>query len=154
MREIIKKILEAVGSKDVILIGTEEQTGIKTIKPDEIELYPKEFENIIVDDIEQLDEEKMKKLAEMSDCIWILLSIDKLMRKIDSSVESMIEKGEVKNVDIEEKIEILKNLMKGNAYIVNFKLPDLAIAVSKERKIPNEIKSEPLHFIPSQFKHS
>jgi len=145
MREIVKKILEVVGSKDIVFIGMEEQAGIKTIKPDEIELYPKKFENIIVEDIEQLDEEKMRKLAEMSDCVWVLVSIDKLVRKIDSSIEDMIEKGEFKNVDIEGKIGILKNLMKGNAYIANFNLPDLAIAISKERgKIPGEIKSEPL----------
>jgi flagellar capping protein FliD len=145
MKEIVKKILEVVGSKDIVFVGMEEQAGIKTIKPDELELYPKKFENIIVDDIEQLDEEKMKKLAEMSDCVWVLFSIDKFIRKIDSSIEDMIEKGEFKNVDIEGKIGILKNLMKGNAYIANFNLPDLAIAISKERgKIPGEIKSEPL----------
>ena len=145
MREIVKKILEVVGSKDIVFVGTEEQAGIKTIKPDEIELYPKKFENIIVDDIEQLDEEKMRKLAEMSDCVWVLFSIDKFIRKIDSSIEDMIGKGEFKNANIEEKVEILKNLMKGNAYIANFNLPDLAIAISRERgKIPGEIKSEPL----------
>jgi hypothetical protein len=143
MKEIIKKILEVVGSEDIAFIGTKEEAGIKTIKPNEIELYPKKFKNIIVSDIEQLDKEKMRKLAEISDCIWILTDMDKLMSKIDSSIESVIEKGKFKNIEEEEKIEILKNLMNGEANVVNFGFPELAIIISRKNvKIPTQIKKE------------
>jgi len=143
MKEIIKKILEVVGSEDIAFVGTKEEAGIKTIKPNEIELYPKKFKNIIVSDIEQLDKEKMRKLAEISDCIWILTDMDKLMSKIDSSIESVIERGKFKNIEEEEKIEILKNLMNGEANVVNFGFPELAIIISRKNvKIPTQIKRE------------
>ena len=143
MKEIIKKILEVVGSEDIAFIGTKEEAGIKTIKPNEIEVYPKKFKNIIVSDIEHLDKEKMRKLAEISECIWILTDMDKLMSKIDSSIESVIEKGEFKNIEEEEKIEILKDFMNGEANVVNFGFPELAIIISRKNvKIPTQIKRE------------
>jgi len=144
MREIIKKILEVMGNEDVILVGKEKQAEIKTIHPEEIELYPKRYKNIIIDDLDQLDEKNVRKLVDMADCLWILFSIDKLIKKVDSTVEDMITKPEFKDVSMDEKIEILKNLSEGKALITDFHLPDTAIVIpKKEEKFLLDIKTEP-----------
>jgi hypothetical protein len=145
MREIIKKILEVVGSEDVVVIGKENQEGLKTILPEEIELYPGKYKNIIVEDIDQLNEKMMKKLVKITDCLWLLFSIDKAINKIDSTIESMVEKQEFKNITMNEKIETLKKLSGDNALVADFHLSDMAVVIPKTReKILANIETEPL----------
>jgi hypothetical protein len=145
MREIVKKILEVVGNEDVILIGRESQSEIKTIRPEEIELYPRKYKNIIIEDAEQLDKNMLEKLANMADCLWVLFSIDQLIKKVDSTIEDVVEKQEFKDIRIDEKIENLRKLSGGNALITNFHLPDMAIVIPKVReKFLADLNTEPL----------
>ncbi|MEM5853479.1 MAG: hypothetical protein QW228_03875 [Candidatus Aenigmatarchaeota archaeon] len=142
MKEIVKKILEVVGNEDVVFVGTEDQTGIKTIKTEEIELYPKKFKHVILENFEQLDEDKMKRLVGMADCLWVLFSIDEFVKRIDSKIETMIGKKEFKDMSMMDKIEILKKLSGGEIFIANFNLPEIALAITKE-KISERMKLEP-----------
>jgi len=146
MKEIVKKIMEVVGKEDLVFVGPEEQAGIKVIRPEEIDLYPRKYKNIIVDSIDQLDEETIKKLADMTDSLWIPFSIEKLIKKVDTTIEDMIEKKDFKSIDINEKMENLKKLSGGNVSIVNFDLPEMAVVVSKGRETPSVkgLKIEPL----------
>ena len=134
MREIVKKIMEVVGNENVILVGKGEYDGINVIQPEEIELYPRKYKNIIVDNIDQLDEKTIKKMADIADSLWVPFSIDKLIKKVDITIENMIEKKEFKDININEKIEFLRKLTGGNASIANFNLPEMAVVISKERE--------------------
>jgi hypothetical protein len=145
MKEIVKRILEVVGRDDVVFIGNENQDEIKTIRPEEVELYPKKYKNIIVDDLEQLDEEMVKRLIDMAGCLWVLFSLDNLLKKVDSTVENVIGKRDFRNINVDEKIENLKKMSGGNALIVNFDLPEMAVAIPKIREnFLKSMKTEPL----------
>ncbi|MEM5829875.1 MAG: hypothetical protein QXU15_03975, partial [Candidatus Aenigmatarchaeota archaeon] len=144
MREIVKKILEVIGHEDVVFVGRENQKEIKTIRPEELELYPRKFRNIIIEDLDQIDEKIIEKIARMGDCLWIPVSMDKLIRKVDSVIEGMIEKEEFEEVNVNKKMEILKKLFDGNIFVANFNLSDKAVVIPREmEKIPSDVKIEP-----------
>ena len=83
MKELIKKIASIVGG-EVIVIGEGEYEGIKTIRPEEMELFPRKYEHVIIEDMNKIDEEKMNRAFGMAEkSVWMLLSLDEFMEEAE-----------------------------------------------------------------------
>ncbi len=139
MKEIIKKILKVIGNEEFIFIGKKEE-GIPTIKLDEVELHKKKYKNIIIESLNSLDIEEIKRLYNLSDRLWIILPLQQIIEEADSTVEKMLSEKEFKT-DVNNKIEDLKKISQ-NILVANFDLPEVALIIPKKEK-PINVKTKP-----------
>jgi len=109
MKELIKKIASIVGG-EVIVIGDERYEGIKTIKPEEMDLFPRKYEHVIIEDASKIDEEKMNRAISMAEkSVWILLSLDKFMEEIEEFGKKMAF-GDLGKVSVGKNLRMLEEL--------------------------------------------
>lgn len=110
MKELLKKIIERLGNEDLVLLGNEKVEGMNVIKPTEFD-SKKEYENVLIENLDRFDSKELEKVIKRSKRVFVLLSLEDYLEKMEKLVENFMSEGNLKTFNLSEleKLKKIKN---------------------------------------------